>query len=149
MTLPLPVGDYQFLEDSCEEITQLQSFFVKMEESHSGKTQQPDWHQYFPDESRGYYLECDVVYPEERHHLMSNLPPCPVQTVITEEDVSCHYSQAWHAKHGDCKMPKSQKLCATLVDERNVVMHSENAKIYSRIGARVIVKRALSFRQER
>ena len=81
---------------------------------------------------------------------MENYPPCPVQTVITEKDVSDYYSQAWHAKHGeDTKMPDSQKLCASLVDKRDVVMHSENAIIYSRIGAKIVVKRALAFRQER
>ena len=150
MTLPLPVGDYEFLEDSSNEMEQLNRFFEEMEKSHVEKIPQPQWQQYFPEESRGYFLECDVFFPEERHHLMSNFPPCPVQTEITEDDVSSYFSQAWHAKHGeDCKMPASQKLCATLVDKKDVVLHSENALIYSRIGAKVVVKKVLAFRQER
>ena len=150
MTLPLPVGDYRFLDESSDEMRKLQVFFEKMESSHTENTSQPRWQDHFSDESKGYFLECDVYFPEERHHLMSNFPPCPVQTEITEDNVSTYYSQAWHAKHGDgCKMPKSQKLCATLEDKKDVVLHSENAIIYSRIGARIVVKKALAFRQER
>lgn len=150
MTLPLPVGDYEFLEDSSSEMGQLNDFFAEMEKSHVETIPQPQWQQYFPNESRGYFLECDVFFPEERHHLMSNFPPCPVQTEINEEDVSSYFSQAWHAKHGeDCKMPASKKLCATLVDKKDVVLHAENALVYSRIGARVVVKKVLAFRQER
>ena len=46
-------------------------------------------------------------------------------------------------------MPASEKLCASLVDKKDIVLHSENALVYSRIGARIVVKRVLAFKQER
>ena len=150
MTLPMPVGDYHFIDKESDEMQRLQHFFSEMEESHINKTPPPTWSQHFPDEKKGYFLECDITFPPERHHSMSNFPPCPTQTKINEEDVSEHYSWAWHARYGaETKMPASEKLCASLVDKTDVVLHSENALVCSRIGAKVVVKRVLSFRQER
>ena len=146
----MPVGDYEFLEKDCDEMGRLQQFFSEMEESHTSKEPPPEWSHHFPDESRGYFMECDVFFPPERHQSMVNFPPCPTQTKITEEEVSEHYSSAWHARYGeDTKMPASEKLCASLVDKTNIILHSENAVVYSRIGVKLVVKRVLAFRQER
>ena len=150
MTLPLPVGDYKFLENNSSEFQQLENFFSHMEKSHTTKIPQPEWSQHFPDSSRGYFLECDVYFPPERHSSMANFPPCPAQTRLEEENVSEHYRKAWHARNGEGhKMPASEKLCASLVDKKDIVLHSENALVYSRIGARIVVKRVLAFKQER
>ena len=150
MALPLPVGEYEFLEENSSEVTRIQNFFLEMEKSHIEKRPPPEWVNHFPDDTRGYFFECDVFFPADRHQSMSNFPPCPTQTQINEENVSEHYSQAWHARYGEgVKMPTSEKLCASLVDKKNIVLHSENALVYSRIGARVVVKKVLAFRQER
>ena len=150
MTLPLPVGDYEFLKDDDVEVTKLRDFFIKMECSHLEKTEAPDWTEYFPDSSKGYYLECDVTFPIDRHEKLSNFPPCPTRTKITEDDVSSHFKQAWRARYGEgVKMPDCEKLCASLTDKKSVVLHSENAIVYSRIGAKIVVKKVLRFRQER
>ena len=150
MTLPMPTGGYEFLDEDSSEMSRLRDFFIQMEKSHIEEKSPPKWSEHFPDETRGYFLECDIFFPPDRHKSMSNFPPCPTQTRISEENVSKHYSWAWHARYGEgVKMPASEKLCASLVDKENVVLHCENALVYSRIGVRVVVKRVLAFTQDR
>ena len=74
MSLPLPCGDYEFLEDGADEFQALTKYFDEVERSHQEKREPPHWSSHFKDESRGYFIEADVLYPPERHHMMKDYP---------------------------------------------------------------------------
>ena len=142
MSLPLPCGDYEFLENGADEFQSLVNYFDEVERSHQEKREPPQWSSHFKDESRGYFIEADVLYPPERHHMMRDYPPCPTATEFKEEDTSPYYREAWHVKNGDRKMPNSTKLCASLVDKRNVVLHSEAPHLVNWFALLLLLKKS-------
>ena len=96
MSLPLPCGDYEFLDNGGDEFQSLVNYFDEVERSHQEKREAPQWSSHFKDETRGYFIEADVLYPPERHHMMKDYPPCPTATEFKEEDTSPYYREAWH-----------------------------------------------------
>jgi hypothetical protein len=165
MMFLMPVGDFHFLEDDSEDSVKLQHFFHLMEDSHLRGGNVPIWNKHFPNEEEGYYLECDVSYPEDRHESLADFPPCPAKTSIKEENLSTHFKEMWYLRNGVGRIPDSEKLIASLVSKESIVIHSENAgktvyyhiypipsppsALYARLGCKIIIKRILKFRQAR
>jgi hypothetical protein len=127
MMFLMPVGDFHFLEDGSEDLLQLRHFFDLMEMHHADGGEVPLWRNLFPDEEEGYYLECDVSYPQDRHESMMDFPPCPAKTSIKEENLSQHFKDMWHLRNGPGRIPDSEKLIASLESKESIVLHSENA----------------------
>jgi hypothetical protein len=123
----MPVGGFRFLEEGSEDMIKLQHFFYLMEEHHANGGDLPIWSNHFSNEEEGYYLECDVSYPEDRHESLAGFPPCPAKTNIKEENLSSHFKEMWHLRNGEGRIPESEKLIASLITKESIVIHSENA----------------------
>ena len=82
MTLPMPTGGYEFLDEDSSEMSRLRDFFIQMEKSHIEEKSPPKWSEHFPDETRGYFLECDIFFPPDRHK-------------SSERSIACHFYQIY------------------------------------------------------
>ena len=99
-----------------------------------------------PDGDKGYFVECDIIYPENLHDSHSDLPMIPSHLNITKDilsDVSIHLGE----KHGQKFKPQT-KLAPTLESKEKYICHSSNLRFYLENG--LILKkvhRVLSFTQ--
>ena len=113
----------------------------------------PCWESFFPrDEDgggQGFFIEADIHIPPSRHDYLEGLPPAPSHTRIATKDLPSHMQFLVRERYGEnYEGGKTDKLIASLSDKKDIVMHHSTARIYARIGARVTVKRVLSFRQK-
>ena len=77
------------------------------------------------DSSEGYFFEVDLKYPKELHDLHNEFPLCPEQIEIKDEWMS----QYQRNMKKDLQMKgKSKKLCLTLFDKNQYVLHYKNLK---------------------
>ena len=155
----VPVGGYGFLEDSGEEMAKLRSFFEEIENTHQKSalgqvddTHMPQWGDFFPraeDEvGRGFFVEVDIHIPPERHDYLSGLPPAPNHTRISTSSLPDHMQYLFKERYGEnYEGGKCDKLIASLLDKQDHILHHSTARMYARIGAQVVIKRALGFDQ--
>jgi hypothetical protein len=98
----------------------------------------------------GYILQVDLDYPPELHEKHSSLPLAPEHKDITFQDLS-PYAQTcmiWLKGEAAAKRYKSKKLCSTLENKRNYVVHYRLLQTYIRLGLRLTkVHAALKFTQ--
>ena len=126
MSLPLPVGDYKFLEQ--EEIDNFDILSVD------------------PQGETGFIIDCSIGYPVSLHDAHSDFPMAPTHLTITKDmlsPASIRLGEQLGQKFNPCK-----KLAPTLLDKEHYVCHSSNLQFYVRHG--LIVKkihRILSFTQ--
>ena len=77
------------------------------------------------DSSEGYFFEVDLKYPKELHDLHNEFPLCPEQIEIKDEWMS----QYQRKMKKDLQIKgKSKKLCLTLFDKKQYVLHYKNLK---------------------
>ena len=73
----------------------------------------------------GYILEVDLEYPEELHDLHDTYPCAPEKFKIEEKYLSEHQKELGRGcgvKFG------SEKLCLTMKDKENYILHYRNMK---------------------
>ena len=101
MQKPLPYGGFKWLED-------VENFNVQMIDDNSNK---------------GYILEVDLAYPENLHHLHSDLPFCPehkkppgskckklLTTLHNKEKYVIHYTYLKHALQNGLQLKKIHRI---------------------------------------
>jgi hypothetical protein len=118
MTMPMPTGNYRFLEEGDSMLDHIRCYFELVEECHQNEDlEMPDWN-VLP-QHEGYFIEVDVEYPESRHDYMRDLPPAPAPTTVRQDDLSEHYKHLWRCRYGqDGEIPDSEKLIASLVNKK-------------------------------
>ena len=96
---------------------------------------------------KGYFIECDLRYPEHLHGQHSNLPLAPELLEIHFDNLS-PYSQNAIEKTEGVKRYKDTKLMSTFHDRINYVVHIRNLQLYLSLGMELIrIHRILEFRQ--
>ena len=129
MSQPLPTGNFKWLNP---EIVNLGNY--------GGEGS--------PHPSKGLFLEVDLEYPEELHHLHNDYPCAPEKIVVTNEMLSDYSSQI--KKQHQISSGKVSKLVTTLRDKEKYVLHYQNLKLYSRSGLKLKkIHRALEFSQSK
>jgi hypothetical protein len=102
------------------------------------------------DADKGYILCVDLQYPMELHDDHSSMPLAPEQMDISYDDLSPYAQACLESMRGKAKAHnyKSRKLCSTLSDKKEYVLHYRNLKFYLSQGL-VLTKihRAFSFCQ--
>ena len=100
-----------------------------------------------PDEGmHGYILEVDLDYPELLHDLHNCYPLAPEKTKITKDMIS-PYLDEMYVKLA-LKFKSSEKLCCTLNNKRNYIVHYRTLKLYLSLGLILQkIHRVLKFRQ--
>ena len=97
------------------------------------------------EQDEGYFLEVDLEYPEELHDFHDTYPCAPEKFKIDEKYLSDHQKELGKkcgAKFG------SEKLCLTLMDKKEYILHYRNLKQYLSLGLKLTkVHRVLKFKQ--
>ena len=126
MSLPLPVGDYKFLDQE-----EIDNFDIPSVD---------------PQGETGFFVDCSIGYPVSLHDAHSDFPLAPTHITITKDmlsPASIRLEEQLGQKFNPCR-----KLAPTLLDKENYVCHSSNLQFHVRHG--LIVKkihRILSFTQ--
>jgi hypothetical protein len=95
-------------------------------------------------ESVGLTLEVDLKYPEHLHDRHSDYPLAPESLTVSDEDL---LKSEWSkARLNGNKRVSCKKLCATLKDKAEYVVHWKTLKLYLDLGMEVTkVHRVVSF----
>jgi hypothetical protein len=98
--------------------------------------------------NRGYILDVDLGYPPHLHDKHNDYPLAPTKTAIPTSALSD--LQKDMLKKSDCRRPMkgTVKLCTTLWDKPNYIVHSKLLELYLKLGLTVKrINRVLSFAQ--
>ena len=97
------------------------------------------------DSPDGYFFEVDLKYPKELHDLHNEFPLCPEQLEVKDEWMS-EYQR--NMKKSLQIKGKSKKLCLTLFDKKQYVLHYKNLKFCLENGLILTkVHKVLKFKQ--
>ena len=122
MQQPLPFGGFQFLKDFS----------------------QIDFATVSDDSSVGYFIECDLIYPEHLFELHSDYPLCPTPLTITKDMLS-PFQQEMRPN-----FKQSKKLCPNFYPKYKILLHYKAFQLYTSLGMKVTrIHRVLSFNQSR
>jgi len=126
MAQPLPTGGFRWLDD--------------VETSDLDVLSIPD------DNSKGYFLECDIEYPQELHDLHNDYPLCPERMTVVNEYLSQH--QLDYQAKLNLKQDTVGKLVPNLMDKRNYIVHYRYLKFCINHGLKVTkIHRVIEFDQ--
>lgn len=128
MVEALPEKHFDFLTEQ-----QIQSFDV---------TQIAD------DASEGYFVECDLEYPDDLHTEHSDYPLCPQNVNVEWSELSPYSVQI--AQKLNIKPSKCRKLISNLKSKQRYSLHYRALKLYVELGMKIIkIHRVLSFTQSK
>lgn len=116
MSQPLPYGDFKDLTDS--EITNLDIMNVD------------------PLGDIGYFVECDLSYPNHLHAIHNDYPLAP-ETIHISEDMLSPFQVELRTKLCNKTSTKIEKLCPNFYDKKNYFVHFRNLQFYIRMGLEV------------
>ena len=120
MSQYLPTGGHQWSDDSIETVLSTSS-----------------------NSNKGYLCEVDLKIPHHLHDKFREYPLCPEHLIIKNEDLSPY--QKWFNQKDDTV----KKLCLTLHDKKNYIIHYENLKQVVSLGYEITkVHRILEFKQD-
>ncbi|XP_065193853.1 uncharacterized protein LOC135825046 [Sycon ciliatum] len=99
------------------------------------------------DSPRGYFLQVDLVVPEEVHDYLNDYPPAPERMIVTEDMMSPYQRTLIEKlKVTGLNVPK---LVPNLCNKASYVLHYRNLQLYIELGLKVTsVSQVLSFQQE-
>lgn len=96
----------------------------------------------------GYFIECDLKYPEHLHELHSNLPLAPELLKIEYDNLSPYARRAIRKTEG-VRRYRDVKLMSTFHDRKKYVLHIRNLQLYLSLGMELTkIHRVLEFRQD-
>ena len=125
MVQPLPVGDFQWVED-------VERFDV---------TTVAD------DADMGYIMEVDLEYPSELHDLHSDYPLAPEKMLISHDMLSPYQQEL--KEDLQYKPARVEKLIPNLWNKEKYVIHYRNLKQHLSLGLKLKkIHRVLQFKQE-
>ena len=97
------------------------------------------------DESTGYMFNCDLEYPKDLHDLHDEFPMCPENLTIKDEWLSPYQMEM---KNNFNIKGASKKLCLTLFDKKDYILHYRNLKYCLSKGLKIKrVNKVLKFNQ--
>ena len=130
-SLPVPVGEYNWIS---------QADFLAL-----------DWSKMSLQQDYGYFVEADLIFPEQIHDKLDNLPLAP-QTIPLHLSKLSPYSQLVQNELKGAKAANqyvSEKLVTGLESKERYVMHYMNLKYYLELGAQLgKIYSVISFRQK-
>lgn len=106
----------------------------------------------FEELSEGFIIECDLDYPSELHFKHNDMPMAPENKVICSTDLSPYSRSCLEIFKGKAGLNRyaSQKLCSTLENKKNYVLHYKNLALYLRHGLVLAkVRRVVGFKQKK
>lgn len=153
----LPIGGYKFLQPEEDSYVQLVAFFDEIDrvfnEEELTDLDMPIWEEYFPEKDgygEGFFVQVDIEIPEHLHDKLQYLPPAPCHTSVSTSSLPPHMQEMYKQRYGEAaKGSTSEKLIASLLDKKDVVLHYTTAEMYARMGARLTIKKVLRFTQGR
>ena len=87
------------------------------------------------DNTFGYYVECDLEYPEDLHDKFKEFPPCPESLTPKEEWLSDFQKDIM--KQNKTKPSKCSKLIPHLMKHEKYVIHYRNLKYIQQLAVKV------------
>ena len=134
---PLPVGDFKYMEEADFQLI--------------------DWYSVRVDGDVGYFVVCDLLYPQDIHDKTQYLPLAPEVAQITQ-DMLPEYFRKLVSRKNLSRQPLSTnpdryrtctKLLATCMDKKEYVVHFAVLQTYLRHGLIIDkIHRVIQFRQE-
>ena len=129
MSLPLPVGNFQWLTD--EEIKKFDLSIVKT------------------DESKGFLIEADIAYPKSLHDSHNDFPLCP-EHVAPQYDELSNLQKELIELYNLPKQSKLKKLIPNLKDKEKYVLSGTTLQLYVDLGLQIKkIHRIISYDQSR
>ena len=97
------------------------------------------------DSPTGYIFQCDLEYPHNLHDLHDKFPMCPENLTIKDEWLSTYQMEM---KKSFQIKGVSKKLCLTLFDKKDYILHYRNLKFCLSKGLKIKrVNKVLKFNQ--
>ena len=94
----------------------------------------------------GYYVECDLEYPEDLHDKFKEYPPCPESLTPKEEWISDFQKDMTQQKMKPSSCPK---LIPHLMKHEQYVIHYRNLKYINKLGVKITeLHRVMEFEQK-
>ena len=113
----------------------------------------PVWTDFFPEQDgygEGFFVQVDIEIPEDLHDHLQYLPPAPCHTSVPTSSLPPHMQEMYRQRYGEgAKDSTPEKLIASLMDKKDVVLHYTTAEMYARLGVKLKVKKVLRFIQGR
>lgn len=128
MSEPMPYDDFSWLsEDDCANI---------------------NWLTQHDDQDYGYFVECDLHYPDDLHDKHNDYPLAPERIVVEEHllsELQCDIREQYAISHAS-----TPKLVPNFFDKTKMLLHYRNLRFYLEQGLQLTkVHRAIRFRQSR
>ena len=99
------------------------------------------------DNQIGYYVECDLHFPEHLHDKFKDFPPCPESLTPDESWLSDFQKDI--LKQNGAKAGTCNKLFPHRMDQEKYVLHYRNLKFISDLGVEVTkLHRVIQFEQK-
>ena len=144
---PMPYRSYNWVsKKDCEKVSK----YYKIRRSQFKKNKkQTSWEEYFgstlddedlnkngrKNESMGYFIEANLVYPSELHEEQNDFPVAPANYKIREENLSEKSQELLNIdKKGTSRIYTTEKLCVTLCSKSGYITTRENLDYYSSLG---------------
>lgn len=106
-----------------------------------------DWTTLADDAPEGYFVECDLDYPEELHDAHNEYPLAPERVTISEKFLSAKQREI-HAHYSFERTSECSKLVPNLFPKEKYCLHYRNLKFYLAHGLKLRkVHRVIEFRQ--
>ena len=127
MSQPMPLGDFNWMEE--EQFNAI------------------DWTQQVKDQPTGYFIECDLEYPDAIHNRHNDYPLAPEKFAIDFKYLS-ETQVALRRNYAMAQSSPCVKLVPTLLSKKKYVVHYLNLKFYLQHGMVLKkVHRVIGFRQ--
>jgi hypothetical protein len=110
--------------------------------------EQVDWLAQTADQDYGYFVECDLHYPDELHDLHDDYPLAP-ERMIVEDHLLSEHQEALRERYAMSHTATS-KLVPNFFDKKKMLLHYRNLKFYLQHGL-VVTKmhRGIRFKQSK
>jgi hypothetical protein len=105
------------------------------------------WEALSDDSDTGYFVECDLDYPEELHDAHNEYPLAPERATISQKMLS-ETQRAIHAHYSFERNSEYSKLVPNLYAKEKYCLHYRNLKFYLAHGLKLLkVHRVIEFQQ--
>ena len=105
------------------------------------------------EEREGYIFECDFHIPEELHDYFKEYPPLPHHYSPKPEELSEYQKEEYLKLNSNVKEireSKVKKLCLTLHDKKNYVIHYRLLQLFLKLGVQITkIHNVISFTESR
>ena len=110
-----------------------------------------DWNTIDTENTYGFILEVDLIYPENLHELHNDFPVAPHKYKIMNDRLSEYQKKTIeYLKQYGYRRTATEKLLQTFDMKLNYIIHFKNLKLYLKLGLKLTkIHRVLSFKQSK